>query len=75
VKGSRIFTATYLTPRGHVCVEDLTVDDVIAVADVFELRHARLLAWDAFAALCGALGLEVLRYGDRVIGRVRRGAA
>lgn len=61
----------YLTSRGYVSAEDLTPEDVRAVAHVFRLRDARWLSADAFASLCVELGLDVVRIAGVVVGRLR----
>jgi len=68
--------AVYLTPRGYVSAEDLTIEEVIQLAPTFRLRDARHLSTCGFAALCGALGLDVVRAATGgVIGRLRRRVA
>ena len=67
--------AVYLTPRGYVSAEDLTIDEVVELAPRFRLRDARLLSTCGFAALCGMLGLEVvIRASGGIIGRLKRAA-
>ncbi len=68
---TRLDGAVYLTGRGYVAAEDLTLDEVVELAPVFRLRDARHLAADAFAVLCGVLGLDVVRIAGVVVGRLR----
>ena len=62
---------SYLTGRGWVDAPDLTVDEVVHLAPVFHMADARLLSWDAVAALGAALGLDIVRLGRVVVGRFR----
>jgi hypothetical protein len=62
----------YLTPRGYVAPEDLTLDEVAYLAPVFWLRDAALLTWEGIAVLAAALGLDVVAMGrGAIVGRYR----
>ncbi len=71
---TRLDGAVYLTERGYVAAEDLTVEEVVSLSTTFRLRDAFYLGDEQFVALCCALKLEVIRIGGVLMGRVRRAA-
>jgi hypothetical protein len=60
----------YLTPRGYVAADELTAVDMFDVAVGFRLADCHHLSEPAFGALCDFLGLEMVRVGRSLLGRV-----